>query len=215
MNHQFKVLLSLNKTEFRYKVLRAAQNRRAYLRNRERKHIPSDNFPLPSIPPIMKKLASFPLPLESYLFRDIAASPAFECSDFNDARLEDLSQVTMGTGVPLSLDDEAALCAALHGWHLRQQRDYEDARLPRHRALPPNTFLQEIHAEMLQFQREWDELGGLLHASSSHADLVGSKIAWQWKARRFCNLYEDIQAVKEGSGVFLNVYVDRWSTLRY
>lgn len=209
----FSRLITCHPNEFsvRYKRLRVEQNHRAYQQRRKLRLSPAEKFPLPVVCKAAKALAAIPLP-QTFIFRSIASSPAFDGSEHDDARLEELSRNPPFTPATRGLPDEDT-CDALHGWYLRQQRTYEDARNQRYITLERHAFLEELHAEMSRFHREFNELGTLIDTSHPDTNPV-YLISLQWKARRFLSLYDDIQAVQTQPDTFISVYVERWMKLR-
>lgn len=160
-------------------------------------------------------LGTIPLP-RSFLFHDIATSPASEGSEYEDIRLKALSCSpchTPVTLVPLPPEDQCALSDALHGWHLRQQREYEDSRMLRYKTLDRQVFLEEIYIEMSRFRREYDELGVVI--CTLHPVPFYYTISQQWKARWFLSLFNDVQAVKKEADSFIHVYIERWMKIQY
>lgn len=114
------------------------------------------------------------------------------------------------------MHDMDHLTDALHGRRLRQQREYEDRRLERYRAASSNlaTFELEIHALMMEYLKEWEEIGLALKGLAGcdqEFDIRLGQHSREWLARRCFSLYNDLQALRAGSDKFLVVYVDRWS----
>lgn len=174
---------------------------------------------VPDLPADLIDLANFPLPT-SAIFRDAAHSAdALEGTNYEDQKLagfDGYPPYQACTDIMPTSHNINDLIDALHGRRLRQQREYEDDRLQLYKAAASNLdFLEQgVRALMMEFFKEWEEVGlalvGLAGCDREH-DIKLGQHSRQWPARRCLDLYDDFQALRAGSDKFLVVYVDCWS----
>lgn len=75
-------------------------------------------------------------------------------------------------------------------------------------------FEREIHALMLEYLKEWEDIGIALTGLAGYEQELNIRLGWHsrgWCARCCFALYNDLQALRAGSDKFLVIYVDRWS----
>jgi hypothetical protein len=76
------------------------------------------------------------------------------------------------------------------------------------------TFEHEIHVLMMEYLKEWEEIGlalkGLTQCDQELNIRLG-KHSCEWLACRCYSLYNGLQVLQAGSDKFLVVYVDCWS----
>jgi hypothetical protein len=211
----FHVILKCNSpfSEFySHKAVRQLQNQRAYQIRRATKN---KSLVIPKLPAKLIELAARPLPV-TYTFRQAACSAdSFSDTDYDDAQLQKFDRIPPYPS-RLPSHDQARLLDALHGFRLRQQRDYEDARLQRYNTQPADVFMHEVHTELSSYLKKWELCGVALEEMDPDAEgyTFDLMLAWdmqQWIARRSHSLYIDLEALQKGSDKILCEYVNRWS----
>jgi len=193
--------------EYRGKMLRSEQNRRAYKNRHEGPY--KGSLRLPYVPTFVTALAALPLPRTSPLFRmhyhdedDIAEDDTLVIWEhpppYSDPRCVEQK----------NLEETST---QLHGRRMCLQLDLENSRLAHFNRLPREEFMAEIHGDLVDHLTQCKDLRKLLNQfealSTDH--IMGTHLL-QWKARRVVDLVVDWKALKHDQFKFVTVYGDRW-----
>jgi hypothetical protein len=200
-----------------HKAIRRQQNQLAYRRRKALSESEAKSWLLPrNLPKKLSKAAHFSLPT-SPIFRYAAESgDAVQDTDYDDKWLSEFNGPPPYSPQAMLLAQEnlISLVDALHGWHLRQQCDFERSRLHRYKTQPVDVMMGEVHSDMLSYLKDWEALEHSTKAVQELGGEIHHEVAFlrsQWAARRCYCLGKDFNALQNGSDAFLCVYVDRWS----
>ena len=104
------------------------------------------------------------------------------------------------------------LSDALWGKRLRQQHELEVSRIRRYKSVPHTDLIVEIYEDLSRCLQSWEGANRVMEQFSRDEVAVlelGVQYV-QWMARRTLQLWEDYQALNEGSDAILRAYVERW-----
>jgi hypothetical protein len=162
-------------------------------------------------------MAVDPLP-SSYLFAEALRGPSAFDNDFELKQWDREPPYVYEAG---DSDDGrrqgqciTSLVDAMHGRRLRQARQQEDARIARVEAGDVNGVRDSMQADFEDALRNWKNFigGHILVVHCSERDSKAHQMArlWiQWRAQAAYHLHEELQALKVGTGVFINTIYGR------
>lgn len=199
---------SLLTSSTRGRLLRAAQNQRAY----KKKHPEHCYKRPPPLPLPLVALATQPLP-NSYHFREVKASAeSFEGSDYDDSILVQWISIPFPHDLPgndLTLTD---FSDALHGFQCRLQYNDERMRLQHYQEGIGATFINDEYIILAGLLNEWFDIKIVVKGMKGTHKVIGTHLL-QWKARCIAARHQYYVALVNSSNVdkYISVYLDRWS----
>ncbi|KAG6849152.1 hypothetical protein H0H93_010908 [Arthromyces matolae] len=196
----------------RYRMLRSAQNRRSYAKQKEMRAVPP-TLQVPDLPCELYELSKFVLPT-SMRFKDAFRSDEWyaDSDDYNDLVLSAWDSPPPYRSSPPG--DPHNFQEVLLAYRLRKRKEAEIARLDRYRSDPLRDFSLEVHQELMVCYEEWNQLRTELQNMDRGLEMELSMGLLRWRSRRVHYLEEDFNSLRQGFDLFLGLFVDRWNALR-